>query len=230
MTKFKSESFIVLMVIAWTYLLHAYYRSKRVEYRYYRQKAKKRVFDRTKRGAYKYWELERCLNEEKCPLDKDTSNNLRFLIGLRHEIEHQMHMGPLPVWPGDNAAAAKLDQPRQLRRRDHGQHTILVLEIDAIVGHEKGGETLVFPALEKGQGQDGLARTRGAAQQNAGFTQDETRPMHVDWFAHGSGVYLRARGSTIVKIAPERSVRFCARIRPLWASTICLEMESPSPE
>lgn len=92
MTKFKSESFIVLMVIAWTYLLHAYYRSKRVEYRYYRQKAKKRVFDRTKRGAYKYWELERCLNEEKCPLDKDTSNNLRFLIGLRHEIEHQMTM------------------------------------------------------------------------------------------------------------------------------------------
>jgi hypothetical protein len=92
MTKFKSESFIVLMVIAWTYLLHAYYRSKRVEYRYYQQKAKKRVFDRTKRGAYKYWELERCLNEEKCPLDKDTSNNLRFLIGLRHEIEHQMTM------------------------------------------------------------------------------------------------------------------------------------------
>jgi hypothetical protein len=27
MTKFKSESFIVLMIIAWTYLLHAYYRS-----------------------------------------------------------------------------------------------------------------------------------------------------------------------------------------------------------
>ena len=45
MTKFKSESFIVLMVIAWTYLLHAYYRSKRVEYRYYRQKAKKRVIN-----------------------------------------------------------------------------------------------------------------------------------------------------------------------------------------
>ena len=24
------------------------------------------------------------------PLDRDTANNLRFLIGLRHEIEHQM--------------------------------------------------------------------------------------------------------------------------------------------
>jgi hypothetical protein len=27
---FKSEAFIVLMVIAWTYMLHAYYRSKNV--------------------------------------------------------------------------------------------------------------------------------------------------------------------------------------------------------
>jgi hypothetical protein len=92
MTKFKSESFIVLMMIAWTYLLHAFYRGKRIEHRYYDQKAKRKVFHRTKRGAYKYWELERCLNDEKSPIDKDTANNLRFLIGLRHEIEHQMTM------------------------------------------------------------------------------------------------------------------------------------------
>ena len=87
---FKSETFIVLMMIAWTYLLHAYYRGKRVEYRYYRQGPKRRVFDRTKHGAYKHWELDRCLNDHRSPLDRDTANNLRFLIGLRHEIEHQM--------------------------------------------------------------------------------------------------------------------------------------------
>lgn len=87
---FKSETFIVLMVIAWTYLLHAYYRSKQIEYRYFKQGAKRRAFDRTKHGAFKYWELERCLNEDKSPIDRDTANNLRFLIGLRHEIEHQM--------------------------------------------------------------------------------------------------------------------------------------------
>lgn len=87
---FKSETFIVLMVIAWTYLLHAYYRKKGIEYRYYSQAGKRRKFDRTKNGVFKYWELERCLNEKSSPIDKDTSNNLRFLIGLRHEIEHQM--------------------------------------------------------------------------------------------------------------------------------------------
>ena len=87
---FKSETFIVLMVIAWTYLLHAYYRSRSIEYRHYWKGPKRRSFDRTKYGAFKYWELERCLSNDLCPIDKDTANNLRFLIGLRHEIEHQM--------------------------------------------------------------------------------------------------------------------------------------------
>jgi len=87
---FKSETYIVLMVIAWTYLLHAHYRRKGTEYRYFDQKAKRKVFHRTKHGAYKYWELERCLNEKTCPLEKNVATNLRFLIGLRHEIEHQM--------------------------------------------------------------------------------------------------------------------------------------------
>ena len=44
---FKSESYIVLMNIAWTYLLHAYYREKKVEYRYFTQKPKSRSFHRT---------------------------------------------------------------------------------------------------------------------------------------------------------------------------------------
>lgn len=87
---FKAESYIVLMIISWTYLLHAYYRSKSIDYRYYKQSGTRKRFDRTNKGAYKYWELERCLNDKDSPLDKDTSNNLRFLIGLRHEIEHQM--------------------------------------------------------------------------------------------------------------------------------------------
>lgn len=88
---FKSEMFIVNMVIAWTYLLHAYYRSQNIDYRYYDvlPSGIKR-YHRTKNGAYKYWELERCLNDESSPVEKNIANNLRFLIGLRHEIEHQM--------------------------------------------------------------------------------------------------------------------------------------------
>jgi hypothetical protein len=88
--QFKSENFIVLSNIAWMYLLHAYYRDQKIEYRYYQMAGTRKRFDRTKRGAYKFWELERCLNTGESPIDNVTSSNLRFLIGLRHEIEHQM--------------------------------------------------------------------------------------------------------------------------------------------
>ena len=93
LTTFKAETFIVLMNIAWMYLLHAYYRRKGVEYRYYTKGPKRRKFARTKSGAFKYWKLERCLNDKACPLDKPTKLNLKFLIGLRHEIEHHQSAG-----------------------------------------------------------------------------------------------------------------------------------------
>ena len=88
--QFKSETFIVLANIAWTYLLHAYFRSKKIDYRYFKESWTRKKYDRTKRGAYKYWELERCLNDDACPISAVPKENLRFLIGLRHEIEHQM--------------------------------------------------------------------------------------------------------------------------------------------
>lgn len=71
-------------------MLHAFYRSRGIEYRYHTKTGKRRKFDKTKFKSYKYWELERCLNNEDCPVDGDSINNLKFLIGLRHEIEHQM--------------------------------------------------------------------------------------------------------------------------------------------
>lgn len=87
---FKSETYAVLMVIAWTYLLHAFYRHARIDYRYFADGPKRRHFDRTKNGAFKHWELERCLDDQRCPLDREVTQNLKFMIGLRHEIEHQM--------------------------------------------------------------------------------------------------------------------------------------------
>lgn len=90
---FKSESFIVLMIIAWTYLMHAYYRDKKIDHRYYKVASKRKKYDKTKFGAYKNWELQRCLDEKSCPLSYAIKDNLKFLIGIRHEIEHQMTDG-----------------------------------------------------------------------------------------------------------------------------------------
>jgi len=90
---FKTESFIVLSIIAWTYLLHSYYRSKGIEYRYFTKSGKRRKFIRNPDGSVKYWDLKECISKDICPLNRDTKNNLEFLIGLRNQIEHKKATG-----------------------------------------------------------------------------------------------------------------------------------------
>lgn len=88
--EFKSELFIVTSVIAWTYLLHGFYRKHGIEHRLFREAGDRRRFLRTKFGAARRWSLEDCLNCGDCPLDEIVKKNLLFLIGIRHEVEHQM--------------------------------------------------------------------------------------------------------------------------------------------
>lgn len=90
---FKTESFIVLSLIAWTYLLHAHYRTKGVDYRYYTKVGRRKRYDKNSDGSIKYWDLKECISRADSPLDKDTSNNLIFLIGLRNQIEHRKANG-----------------------------------------------------------------------------------------------------------------------------------------
>ena len=89
LVKFKSESFIVLIMIAWTYLLHAYYSHEKVDFRYLdHDPGSKRKYKRTPEGGYKWWDLSACIKSTHSPLDRGTALNLAFLIGLRDEIEH----------------------------------------------------------------------------------------------------------------------------------------------
>lgn len=90
---FKSEHFIVLSVISWTYLMHAYYRQQGIDYRCVdesRSTEKRRVFKKTSHGESLLWSLDECLDHSACPLEKDMAANLKLLIGIRHEIEHRM--------------------------------------------------------------------------------------------------------------------------------------------
>jgi hypothetical protein len=89
-TYFRAEVFIVTAIIAWTYLLHAFYRSQGIDYRYFKMVKGKKEYLKTKHGAEKFWELTECLAASKCPLDEGTRNNLLLLVEIRHEIEHQM--------------------------------------------------------------------------------------------------------------------------------------------
>lgn len=83
---FWAELFIVTAVIAWTYLMHAFYRREGLDYRY--KKADGTVVQ-TPEGAEKYWDLGFCLRNAKCPVGKPVVQNLEFLLSLRHEVEHR---------------------------------------------------------------------------------------------------------------------------------------------
>lgn len=87
---FRTEIFIVTAMIAWTYLFHAYFKSKGIDYRYYTGGGKEKTLQLTPSGAEKYWDLSQCINSSHCPIDGGTKANLVFLLELRHEIEHRM--------------------------------------------------------------------------------------------------------------------------------------------
>lgn len=79
---FRGEIFLVTAVIAWTYLMHAWFRREGVDYRY--------PADTTRQGAERYWELGKCLRHARCPVKGGARKNLEFLLEIRHEIEHRM--------------------------------------------------------------------------------------------------------------------------------------------
>ncbi len=78
---FRAELFITTTIIAWTYLLHSWFRREGIDYRYDHPK--------TKQGADRYWDLGKCLRHARCPIPKGAIKNLEFLLELRHEIEHR---------------------------------------------------------------------------------------------------------------------------------------------
>ncbi len=84
--RWKSEIFIVNAVIAWTYLMHAYYGTHGIDYRY--RHGGELVL--TADGRPKHWELTKCLDAHECPLPNPVKSNLQYLILVRNEIEHRL--------------------------------------------------------------------------------------------------------------------------------------------
>ncbi|MBI4083172.1 MAG: DUF3644 domain-containing protein [Candidatus Lambdaproteobacteria bacterium] len=87
-THFRTSLYIVLIVIAWTALLHASFVKRRVRPVYSNGKGKGIRYERVD-GEHRYWELKECLRQwygDKNPAEK---YNLEFLLGLRNKIEHR---------------------------------------------------------------------------------------------------------------------------------------------
>ena len=85
-TSFKSGAYIVLMVIAWTSLLHAIFERRKTPY-YYRKKNSKR-YEKVG-GDKKAWELKECVATYFGSSNPPERKNLELFIELRNKIEHR---------------------------------------------------------------------------------------------------------------------------------------------
>lgn len=85
-TSFKSSGFIVLMTIAYTALLHAYFERQGTKY-FYKKNGSRRyeIVD----GDYKTWELTKCAEEYYKSKSNPVYRNIDFICKLRNKIEHR---------------------------------------------------------------------------------------------------------------------------------------------
>lgn len=84
-TLFKSEGFIVMILIAWTSLLHAIFQKNGVDYFYKEENGEYKIID----NDYKAWELCTCIKSYYGDENNAITKNLEFLIGLRNKIVHR---------------------------------------------------------------------------------------------------------------------------------------------
>lgn len=82
---FRSQGYIVLMIIAWTSLFHAIYEQNNVDY-FYKDGNGQNIFVE---GDKKAWELDRCIDKCNNMISEATKKNLRLFISLRNKIEHR---------------------------------------------------------------------------------------------------------------------------------------------
>lgn len=83
-TKFRTDGYIVMMIIAWTSLFHSVFEELGIDYFYKETDGSYKTID----GDKKTWELLECL-KNTTKIDDAVKENLKFMIGLRNKIEHR---------------------------------------------------------------------------------------------------------------------------------------------
>lgn len=81
----RSETFIVLAIIAWTYVLHAHLSSQGIAPVYTNADGTPVLID----GQEKLWELGYCIERAEAGISAGEKANLVYLIAIRNAIEHR---------------------------------------------------------------------------------------------------------------------------------------------
>ena len=96
-TEFRTEGYIVLMVMAWTAALHAIFERDSVDYTHRQENGDAVVID----GDEKAWALSDCLRARFGDGNPPIRRNLDFIIRLRNKIEHRYAPGIDAHVPGE---------------------------------------------------------------------------------------------------------------------------------
>jgi len=83
--RFRTAQYLVMIIIAWTALLHALFYKKAVKPWYKKKNGRYERVD----GDPKHWDLSECLRQHYGGDNPPERKNLEFLIGLRNKIEHR---------------------------------------------------------------------------------------------------------------------------------------------
>lgn len=83
-SSFRTGNFTILMIIAWTSLLHAYFESQKINYFYKKENGRYEYID----GDKKAWELGKCVSEV-FDVNDPIRKNIELFIRLRNKIEHR---------------------------------------------------------------------------------------------------------------------------------------------
>jgi hypothetical protein len=94
---FRTEAFMVLMVIACNALFHAIFERNGVLYHYIDENGNPVKVD----GELKIWELSKCVSEYFKDSTNPVKSNIEFMIGLRNKVEHRYLPGIDPNVAGE---------------------------------------------------------------------------------------------------------------------------------
>ena len=156
------------------------------------------------------------------------------------EINHPRNKRHRFVLQSLDSEAAHLQKPREHGRRSCNQPVMSGLDMNAVVGHQtRKDQPAARRRLDEVEREPRLARAGRSANEDGTRADQYRRGVNGRGGVHNAYIAgnrtrkraPRIRSSIAGSVPGSRgATRFCARSRPSWASTICLEIDKPSPD
>ena len=151
-SSFRTRTFALLMVVAWTSCFHAIFYDRNVKPWYVKSGSGKGTrYDRVD-GEPKHWDLSTCVTEYWVSQRTPARANIEFFLGLRNKIEHRYYPELDPALYGE--CQAMLMNFEDLLVHEFGSETALLDQL---------GVALQFSTLRPHQQEAALRRLQSAA-------------------------------------------------------------------